>query len=52
MIDLLNYIEELEKIKKMVDDQKPRYLISDTLTFAPALQAEIICKPSLSLAII
>ena len=31
MIDLLNYIEELEKIKKMVDDQKPRYLISDTI---------------------
>ena len=31
MIDLLNYIEELEKIKKMVNDQKPRYLISDTI---------------------
>ena len=31
MIDLLNYIEELEKIKKMVDDQKPRYLISDAI---------------------
>ena len=31
---------------------KVKYFMSDTLTFAPALQAEIICKPSLSEAII
>ena len=31
MIDLLQYIDELKKIKKLVEDQKPRYLITDTI---------------------
>ena len=31
MIDLLQYIDELKKIKKLVEDQKPRYLIADTI---------------------
>ena len=30
MIDLLQYIDELKKIKKLVDDQTPRYRIADT----------------------
>ena len=31
MIDVLNNIDELETIKKMVEDQKPRYLIVDKI---------------------
>ena len=31
MIDILTSIEELETIKKMVEDQKPRYLIVDKI---------------------
>ena len=31
MIDLLQYIDELKKIKKLIEDQKPRYLITDTI---------------------
>ena len=31
MIDILTSIDELETIKKMVEDQKPRYLIVDKL---------------------
>ena len=31
MIDLLQYIDELKKIKKLVEDQNPRYLIADTI---------------------
>ena len=31
MIDLLQYIDELKKIKKLIEDQKPRYLIADTI---------------------
>ena len=31
MIDILTAIDELEKIKKMVEDQKPRYLIVDKI---------------------
>ena len=31
MIDMLNYIDELEAIKKLVEDQKPRYLIVDKI---------------------
>ena len=29
MIDQLKFIEDLEEIKKMINDQKPRYLIVD-----------------------
>ena len=28
---MLNYIDELEAIKKLVEDQKPRYLIVDKI---------------------
>ena len=31
MIDLLQYIDELKEIKKLVEDQKPRYLIVDKI---------------------
>ena len=31
MIDMLQYIDELEAIKKLVEDQKPRYLIVDKI---------------------
>ena len=31
MIDILTAIDELETIKKMVEDQKPRYLIVDKI---------------------
>ena len=31
MIDMLQYIDELEAIKKLVDDGKPRYLIVDKI---------------------
>ena len=31
MIDILTSIDELETIKKMVEDQKPRYLIVDKI---------------------
>ena len=31
MIDMLQYIDELEVIKKLVDDGKPRYLIVDKI---------------------
>ena len=31
MIDVLNNIDELESIKKLVEDQKPRYLIVDKI---------------------
>ena len=31
MIDMLQYIDELKEIKKLVEDQKPRYLIVDKL---------------------
>ena len=31
MIDMLQYIDELKEIKKMVEDQKPRYLIVDKI---------------------
>ena len=31
MIDILTSIDELETIKKMVNDQKPRYLIVDKI---------------------
>ena len=31
MIDILNHIDELETIKKLVEDQKPRYLIVDKI---------------------
>ena len=31
MIDILTSIEELETIKKMIEDQKPRYLIVDKI---------------------
>ena len=31
MIDILTSIDELENIKKMVEDQKPRYLIVDKI---------------------
>ena len=45
-----NLFKDIFKNKKTLFAD--RYFISDTLTFAPALQAEIICKPSLSVAII
>ena len=28
---MLQYIDELKEIKKLVEDQKPRYLITDTI---------------------
>tara|TARA_Y100001954_G_scaffold930_1_gene1323 strand:- start:202 stop:459 length:258 start_codon:yes stop_codon:yes gene_type:complete len=31
MIDMLQYIDELESIKKLVDEGKPRYLIVDKI---------------------
>ena len=31
MIDILHYIDELKEIKKLVEDQKPRYLIADKI---------------------
>ena len=31
MIDMLQYIDELEAIKKLVDEGKPRYLIVDKI---------------------
>ena len=31
MIDILQYIDELKEIKKLVEDQKPRYLIVDKI---------------------
>ena len=31
MIDILSHIDELETIKKLVEDQKPRYLIVDKI---------------------
>ena len=31
MIDMLQYIYELKEIKKLVEDQKPRYLIVDKI---------------------
>ena len=31
MIDMLHYIDELKEIKKLVEDQKPRYLIADKI---------------------
>ena len=31
MIDILTAIDELKEIKKMVEDQKPRYLIVDKI---------------------
>ena len=31
MIDMLQYIDELKEIKKLVEDQKPRYLIVDKI---------------------
>ena len=31
MIDMLQYIDELQEIKKLVEDQKPRYLIVDKI---------------------
>ena len=31
MIDILTSIDELETIKKLVEDQKPRYLIVDKI---------------------
>jgi len=31
MIDVLNNIDELKTIKKLVEDQKPRYLIVDKI---------------------
>ena len=31
MIDVLNNIDELETIKKLVEEQKPRYLIVDKI---------------------
>jgi hypothetical protein len=31
MIDILTAIDELKNIKKMVEDQKPRYLIVDKI---------------------
>ena len=31
MIDILTAIDELEAIKKLVEDQKPRYLIVDKI---------------------
>ena len=31
MIDILTSIDELKEIKKMVEDQKPRYLIVDKI---------------------
>ena len=31
MIDLLKNIEELESLKKLIEDQKPRYLIVDKI---------------------
>ena len=32
MIDILQYIDELKEIKKLVEDQKPRYLIADKIS--------------------
>ena len=32
MIDMLQYIDELQEIKKLVEDQKPRYLIADKIS--------------------
>ena len=32
MIDMLQYIDELKEIKKLVEDQKPRYLIADKIS--------------------
>ena len=31
MIDILTAIDELKEIKKLVEDQKPRYLIVDKI---------------------
>ena len=31
MIDMLQYIDELKEIKKLVEDQRPRYLIVDKI---------------------
>ena len=52
----LNNANTREEVFIFDDNKKtlfePRYFISETFTFAPVLQAEIICKPSLSVAII